>query len=202
MKIKANIRERITSAANALVADGVDTPTNEQVRERMGGGSLSHISPVMRGWRDSRKADIVAALEIPSDLKKIIESSISNVWTAASQLATSNVERVRQDAVASVDAAEGDLDEALVEIKALESKVGAVEQALADRDRIISQLTDSLEKERSRGFKLETSNAGLFARVDDRSAQVENLKGELKEARGENKNLQAELINIARGRGD
>lgn len=58
MKIKPEIRERIVVAASALAAEGIDSPTNEQVRERMGGGSLSHISPVMREWRESRKAEV------------------------------------------------------------------------------------------------------------------------------------------------
>lgn len=72
MKIKPEIRDKILSAANSLQAEGVETPTNEQVREYLGGGSLSHISPVMREWRDSKKSEVAAALEIPADLKKLL----------------------------------------------------------------------------------------------------------------------------------
>lgn len=36
------------NAAAALIAAGTLNPTNEQVRQHLGGGSLSHISPVMR----------------------------------------------------------------------------------------------------------------------------------------------------------
>ena len=61
----------------------------------MGGGSLSHISPVMREWRESRKAEIFVALDIPTDLMKGIETSISQVWTAASRLATAAIEAKR-----------------------------------------------------------------------------------------------------------
>lgn len=39
---------RIEDAAAALIAAGTPNPTNEQVRQHLGGGSLSHISPVMR----------------------------------------------------------------------------------------------------------------------------------------------------------
>ena len=90
----------------------------------------------------------------------------------------------------------------LIEINTLESKIMGLEQALVDKDKVITELADKSEKERGRGVRLEASNAGLMARVDDRSTQVEILKDELKEARGENKNLQAELIDIARGKGD
>ncbi|WP_349496299.1 DNA-binding protein, partial [Escherichia coli] len=39
---------RIEDAAAALIAAGTPNPTNEQVRQHLGGGSLSHISPVVR----------------------------------------------------------------------------------------------------------------------------------------------------------
>ena len=39
MKINPEIRERIIAAANFLATEGNDTPTNDQVREKMGGGS-------------------------------------------------------------------------------------------------------------------------------------------------------------------
>jgi len=42
---------RIEDAATALIAVGTPNPTNDQVRAHLGGGSLSHISPVMRAFR-------------------------------------------------------------------------------------------------------------------------------------------------------
>ncbi|EIV5844997.1 DNA-binding protein, partial [Klebsiella pneumoniae] len=46
---------RIEDAAAALIAAGTANPTNEQVRAHLGGGSLSHISPVMRAFRARRR---------------------------------------------------------------------------------------------------------------------------------------------------
>ncbi len=43
MNVKPDIKEKILTAANALVAEGNDNPTNAQVLERMGKGSLSHV---------------------------------------------------------------------------------------------------------------------------------------------------------------
>ena len=102
MKIKADIKDKIIAAANALAGEGNDNPTNDQVRERMGGGSLSHISPVMRQWREARKADVAAALEMPTDLRKAIETSVGQVWTTASKLASITVDTVRQEAEAAI----------------------------------------------------------------------------------------------------
>ena len=46
--LSADTVRRIEDAAAALIAAGNPNPTNEQVRAHLGGGSLSHISPVMR----------------------------------------------------------------------------------------------------------------------------------------------------------
>lgn len=198
MKVKPEIKEKIIAAANALAAEGIESPTNDQVRERMGSGSLSHISPVMREWRESRKAEVVAALEMPADLKKAIESSVGQVWTAASKLASATIETVRQEAGTAIEAATGERDEALAEITRLENQIAELEKALADKEQEGNQVKTELEQERGQNTKLTTENAALVARVDDRDEQIKGLKTELKEARDDNKALQGELIEIAR----
>jgi chromosome segregation ATPase len=198
MKVKPEIKEKIITTANALTAEGIENPTNDQVRERMGGGSLSHISPVMREWRESRKAEVVAALEIPADLKKVIETSVGQVWTAASKLASATVETVRQEADIAIDAATDERDEALTEISNLEERIAELQKALSDKDQIINQIQGELDKERTQSAKLASDNSALTAQVDDRDEQIKGLKDELKEARNDNKALQGELVEIAR----
>ena len=199
MKIKPDIRDKIIAAANALAGEGVENPTNDQVRERMGGGSLSHISPVMREWRETRKADVVAALEMPADLKKTIETSVGQVWTAASKLASITVDTVRQEAEAAIAAATDERDEALGEVSRLEARIGELQQALAEKERAQQQAQVAVDKERAQNAKLASENAALVTRVDDRDEQLKGLKAELKDARGDTKALQAELVKIARG---
>jgi len=198
MKVKPEIKEKIIAAANALAAEGIESPTNDQVRERMGSGSLSHISPVMREWRESRKAEVVAALEMPADLKKAIESSVGQVWTAASKLASATIDTVRQEADAAIETATGERDEALTEITRLENQIAELEKALTAKEQEVNQAKTELEQERGQNTKLTTENAALVARVDDRDEQIKGLKTELKEARDDNKALQGELIEIAR----
>ena len=198
MRIKADIKDKIIAAANALVGEGDDNPTNDQVRERMGGGSLSHISPVMREWREARKADVVAALEMPTDLKKAIETSVGQVWTAASRLASITVDTVRQEAQAAITAATGERDEALGEVSRLETRISELQQALTEKEKALQQAQAAVDKERAQNAKLASENAALGTRVDDRDEQLKGLKAELKDARGDTKALQAELVKIAR----
>ena len=198
MKIKPDIKDKIIAAANALAGEGNDNPTNDQVRERMGGGSLSHISPVMREWREARKADVVAALEMPADLRKAIETAVGQVWTAASKLASITVDTVRQEAEAAITAATDERDEALGEVSRLEARIGELQQALAEKDKALQQAQAAVDKERTQNAKLASENAALVTRVDDRDEQLKGLKAELKDARGDTKALQAELVKIAR----
>ncbi len=135
MSINTEIKKRILDAANTLAAEGNDNPTNDAVREHMGGGSLSHISPVMREWRASRKEQVNAALDIPADLKKMIETSLSQVWRSASKLASVVIENVRQDAEKDINAATQERDEALAEITRLEAHVKSLEDQGAEKDK-------------------------------------------------------------------
>jgi chromosome segregation ATPase len=198
MKIKPEIKERIVEAANSLVAEGNENPTNEQVRERMGSGSLSHISPVMREWRESQKARVVAALEIPSELKKAIETSLSQVWTAASKLASATVEKIQQEAQANIDAAAHERDEALNEISRLETRIADLLTLEHEQGEEIQKLKSDLDAAQGENARFQTELAALSARVDERNEQIKGLKEELKEARDDNKSLQAELVEIAK----
>jgi uncharacterized coiled-coil protein SlyX len=198
MNVKPGIQEKIIGAANALVAEGTATPTNDQVRERLGGGSLSHISPVMRAWRESRREEVVVALEMPADLKRAIETSLGQVWTAASKLASATVETVRQESATAIEAATSERDEALNEISHLEERIAELQTAVAERDQAINQVQDELGKERDRSAKQAGDHAALAARLADRDEQIKGLKNELREARSDNKSLQGELVEIAR----
>lgn len=198
MNVKPDIKDKILAAANALVAEGNDNPTNAQVLERMGKGSLSHVSPVMREWRDSRKAEIVAALEIPSELKKAIETSLSQVWTAASKLASATVEKIQQEAQANIDAAANERDEALEEITRLEARIS--EQVAQDQEKAkeLGSLKSDLDKAQELIAKMQTDMAALSVKAENSHEQVKELKSELKSSREDNKALQSELLAIAK----
>ena len=198
MKIKPEIKERIVEAANALVAEGNENPTNEQVRERMGSGSLSHISPVMREWRESQKARVVAALEIPSELKKVIETSLSQVWTSANKLASTAIEKIQQEAQVNIDWAARERDEALNEISRLERRIADLLASERAQDEEIHRLRAILDSAQKDNTQSQTEIAALSVRVEERNAQIKELKEELTEARSNNKSLQSQLVKIAK----
>ena len=71
-------REDIIRAAEELERNGI-SPTMAAVRDHLGGGSFATISPVLRGWKESRKAAQTIVIEMPGELKPP-----SNVWALSS----------------------------------------------------------------------------------------------------------------------
>ncbi len=75
---------RIEDAAAALIAAGTANPTNEQVRAHLGGGSLSHISPVMRAFRARRREQRAEQLPaLPPELAQLLTGQLGLLWQAA-----------------------------------------------------------------------------------------------------------------------
>lgn len=197
MKIKPEIRDKILSAANSLQVEGVEAPTNEQVREYMGGGSLSHISPVMREWRDSKKSEVAAALEIPADLKKVIETSLGQVWVSASKLASTTIDNIRKEADSSIKTATAERDEALSEIIRLEGIITELRKMQDETDKCTIDAKREQELTNNKIMHLSTENASLTARIEEKDDQINDLKDEIKEYRNDYKKLQDQLVEIA-----
>ncbi|HIC6099975.1 TPA: DNA-binding protein [Salmonella enterica subsp. enterica] len=75
---------RIEDAAAALIAAGTLNPTNEQVRQHLGGGSLSHISPVMRAFRARQREQAAEqTAPLPPELAHLLTSQLGLLWQAA-----------------------------------------------------------------------------------------------------------------------
>mgnify|MGYP001295526301 CR=1 FL=1 len=202
MDIKPAIRDRIIQAAEHLVSKGIEKPTNDQVRERLGGGSLSHISPVMREWRQARQATINTALEIPETLQKAIQVSIGQVWESASQLATAKTEEIQAQAQETITEMQAELSEALAEVARLEKELKAKSELADQQFADISRLREEARDYRSDNQRLTINSDTMETRLSDYKDQIEELKAELKESRQENKELQQDLLEIVRKRED
>ena len=196
--IKPEIRERITISANELVAEGIESPTNAQVRDRMGSGSLSDISPVMKAWRESRKAGVDYALDMPARLKKEVEISVSQLWGTASKLASEAVENFRQEVDNKIIESNTELNEALKDIQRLETRLVDLGKVLENKDQIIEKINGNLSKESSFNSQLKAEKIALNVQITDKDTQIKDIKEDLKKARKDNRRLQNELIDIAR----
>ncbi|TVU87324.1 DNA-binding protein [Vreelandella titanicae] len=191
MLIKPEIRDRILDAAEKLVAEGIDRPTNEQVRERLGGGSLSHISPVMREWRENLKVSAIAVREMPNEIRTVLERVGGELWRSATQLADEEVERIRAESVQREVTANDERDEALREIERLEASISSLREQTVQNDKHIEQLTDDNRTLVTENATLKQRSADAMERVSDLHDQLARQNKQLETMRVEAQRQQA-----------
>lgn len=130
MTINKETETKIITAAYELVAEGNENPTNAQVRERLGGGSLSHISPVMRKWREEQSKQSTQLKSIPEALENSIRIAISQVWGTAQSIANEATELVKTEAEAQALEISNERDEALQELEKVELELQSAKKEL------------------------------------------------------------------------
>lgn len=186
--LPADTVRRIEDAAAALIAAGNPNPTNEQVRQHLGGGSLSHISPVMRAFRARQRA--LASEQtpaLPPELAQLLSGQLSLLWQAAVKQAEAGTLAAREQADTDIARADQERDEALVKVTALESELAVLREVVTERDRLLDEV---------RGLRAEA--LPLREQVARLTATGEHLAAELKETREDGRALQAELLALAR----
>ncbi|HII0648348.1 TPA: DNA-binding protein [Salmonella enterica subsp. enterica serovar Yopougon] len=141
---------RIEDAAAALIAAGNPNPTNEQVRQHLGGGSLSHISPVMRAFR-ARQREQADADIAQADRER--DEALAKMTTLESELA------VLREVVA-------ERDRLLQDVRALRDEALPLREQVARLTAIGEHLTAQLK---------ETKAELKGAREENRALQAELL---------------------------
>lgn len=186
---------RIEDAAAALIAAGNLNPTNEQVRQHLGGGSLSHISPVMRAFRARQREQAAEqTTPLPAELAQLLTGQLGLLWQAAVRQAGADTLAAREQADADIEQADRERDEALANVAALESELAVLREVVAERDRLLQEVREL----RAEALPLREQVARLTATGEHLAAQLQDTKAELKGAREENRALQVELLNLAR----
>lgn len=195
MNLPADTVRRIEDAAAALIAAGNPNPTNVQVRDHLGGGSLSHISPVMREFRARQRA--LASEQtpaLPPELAQLLTGQLTLLWQAAVKQAEAETLAAREQADADIALADQERDDALAKVAMLESQLAVLQGVEAERDRLLEDVREL----RAQALPLREQVARLTATGEHLTAHLKETKAELKESRTENRTLQAELLTLAR----
>lgn len=184
---------RIEDAAAALIAAGTPNPTNVQVRDHLGGGSLTTISPVMRAFRARQREQArEETIPLPPELQQLLTGQLTLLWQAdAGALAA------REQADADIEQADLERDAALARVAELESGLAVLREVQAERDRLLLQeqgLREHMITLREEVVRQQTKNEQL-------SAQLQESREEVKTLRAGEKALQQELLSLARNDG-
>ena len=186
---------RIEDAAAALIAAGTPNPTNVQVRDHLGGGSLATISPVMRAFRARQREQASEQTPaLPPALAQLLTGQLSLLWQAAVQQAEAGALAAREQADADIEQADLERDAAQARMAGLESELAALREVQAERDRLLQQETGLREQTislREEVVRQQTRNEHL-------NAQLQESREEVKTLRASEKALQADLLILAR----
>lgn len=186
---------RIEDAAAALIAAGTPNPTNVQVRDHLGGGSLATISPVMRAFRARQREQArEETLPIPPELAQLLTGQLSLLWQAAVQQADAGALAAREQADADIEQADLERDAALARVAERESELAVLREVVTERDRLL----DEVRELRAEALPLREQVARLTATGEHLAAQLQDTRAELKETREDGRALQAELLALAR----
>jgi len=186
---------KIEDAAVSLIAAGNPNPTNEQVRAKLGGGSLSNISPVMRNFRARQRALNVETVPLmPSELHHSLNKQLEVLWKLAYQMAEKSCQVNLEQAFVSIAQIEQERDEALNQVALMENEALMTKQVINERDRLLSEVLEW----RTQAFQLKEQATRLSVINEQLTHQINDIKKDLTEARALNEALQSEFIRIAR----
>jgi hypothetical protein len=187
--------EQVFAAADAIAARG-ERPTQEKVREALGGGSFATIGPALRRWRDAQdEAAQLAGVDVPDSVEARGRELLALVWREASSRA--------QAGHAALQAAVSDLEQAVEEAEAegtravamVETELEEERTARAELDRRVRDLelelaglravADRVEKAETRADRAEARADKLETKADQAIADLATARSDLATARAE-----------------
>jgi len=188
----------IISAAETLLLDGVESPTNDQVRNLLGGGSIADISPVMRRWREKMQADALVGENIPEGIQRAAERFVQQLWIITCKETAVTLEKQLDEMKHSIADLTSEREEALEEVRALEEKLLVAEKNSRnlqnETENIKTKLASVTEK-----LQVTLIEKERFATIAEESlGNNEELNGQLRQSQIDIKELQTELISIAK----
>ena len=183
-------REEIIQAAEALERDG-EKATMASVREHLGGGSFATISPVLREWREGRRTTQAVVLEMPGELKTVMERLGSEFWQSASKLANEKLITVQAEADSAVSDAQSERDETLQEVARLEGSLSGFGDKLLTAEK-------QTEAAQAAHNQLQTETIRLHEKLATSQAETGRLRDDVVRV-GQEKDRQADEASRLRG---
>ena len=166
--------QAIAAAAESLEKLGVE-PSVRAVRDKLGGGSNTTVTPLLRQWKEARAARLSSNVQLNPAIGDLILAQIAEVATQASNDAN----------IRAKDAAEA-FDELSVEMKTVEARLAERDAELNAARSQILQNQGQLDERAREMEELRSRCAAAVREADHRAAteraQAEALRQELAKA--------------------
>jgi len=177
--------QRIHEAADALLTEGIEAPTNDQVLEKMGGGSIADVSPAMREWRKKKKQAEQVMFSMPDTIKNTGLNLLSQMWSAVDSEAQKKVEQAQ----AAVPLKTVELEE---ELQTCLDSISKLEESLELESKEKLTLKDKLEEANNEIKQLEKSAHRLELDKEKALTKLETAKENETSLRKQVEDLQKE----------
>lgn len=184
-------REAVATAAEVWriaeeIAQAGAVPTVQAVRDRLGGGSFSTLSPLLKQWKEEREAaKAPPPVEIPAEVAEVMREATGRIWASADAVARQRIQSAEMSASERVAAAEAERDEIAEEVRRLERENveirdlyrqeadarHALELASAQHAGAMAALQSLMDSARSREAALSEELAELRRKVAEKKPQ-------------------------------
>lgn len=159
--------ETVLKALEELGGEGA-VPSVEAIRTRLGGGSYSTISRLLRDIVKAGETRQVQASELPDAIAEIGRQAAASIYAAVTKQARQQLESAEAAAQARIDEAEGRLRGAELEIERLEKAVEAAAEDAQERE----EARQAAQEQAAR------SDAALAACQEARRGDADRAAGE------------------------
>lgn len=183
--------KEIHAAADALVLEGLDSPTNDDVRAKSGGGSIADISYAMRIWRENRKKEDQQAIELPSEVQAAGLRFVAKIYAQLSGDAAKKIDEVKQAAEKRTTELESELNQCLASLSELEESLRKSKDENEALTSKLDQTVSDLRNIEQIAHKHELEKEKALTKLESAQENEKSLKEQLAA-------LQKELFTVAR----
>lgn len=183
--------KRIFEAADSLASLGITSPTNDQVLEKMGGGSIADVSPAMREWRGKKKLSDQIMFSMPDNIKEAGLRFTTQIWAYVDSEAKVRVDQAQNEANIKTSELEEELQECL-------NSIASLEDSLATKNTDYNSLKEELNNANEEIKALEKSAHRLELDKEKALTRLEIAKENEESYRKQVGVLQNELVLLAK----
>lgn len=165
---------QVFNAADQISADG-QQPTVVGIRTKLGTGSYTTITALLRAWKAKATAQDDEPTDVPEEVTEALQRAGQIVWKAAQDHFQQELKTLRAEAVKAAAVAQEQIDEAFAEIERLEQ---TNEATVNDNCKVTQALTAAQEEMAKYVRKLSAAEATIYtqeARIKEQSSLLNRL---------------------------
>lgn len=168
-------KDMVIEAAEELVIEEIN-PSMAAVRNKLGCGSFSTISPILRRWREERESSTVTKVQMPTDITAALDKFGHQLWGVASAIATDQLSKIREESRQVLDLASSERNEAMDEIERLESEMTALSTINTVQLKAVDDLMVRLNESESTNVEITQRSEYLDQNLQSALAEIKEIK--------------------------